>query len=71
MQSVKIESEHIILPPEVIGKLMGKAIHFIEFQDGFVMKPVIGLNKGTGRFSKLSKLRQRKLIRATLMNWWT
>ncbi len=40
IQSVRIESEQITLPIEVIRKLGGKEIFFIEFQDGFVLKPV-------------------------------
>ncbi len=40
MQTVKIESNQIILPGEVVEKFMGKEIKFIEIRDGFVMKPV-------------------------------
>jgi len=40
IQSVRIESEQIRLPVEVIKKLKGKEVLFIEFQDGFVIKPV-------------------------------
>ena len=63
MQPVKIESERITLPPEVLEKLMGKEIRFVEFQDGFFMKPLAGHDEKAGRLSKLSKLRPRKLIK--------
>lgn len=40
MQTIMIESDKINLPVEVIEKLKGQKIQFIEYQDGFIMKPV-------------------------------
>jgi len=58
MQTTKIVSNHITLPFEVAHKLKGKTIQFIQFQDGFMIKPVSVV---TG-YSKLAKLKRRKLI---------
>ncbi len=40
IQTLRIESEQITLPIEVVRKLRGKEIFFIEFQDGFFIRPV-------------------------------
>ncbi len=63
MQSVIIESEKITLPMEVVSKLKGKKVQFIEFQDGFVMKPVPDSKQEIKGFSKLAKLKPRRLIK--------
>ncbi len=47
----------------MVSKLKGKKVQFIEFQDGFVMKPVPDSKQETGGFSKLSRLRPRRLIK--------
>ncbi|MCP4110698.1 MAG: hypothetical protein GY749_35100 [Desulfobacteraceae bacterium] len=63
MQPFIIESEKITLPLEVITKLKGKKVQFIEFYDGFVIKPVSDSRNKIRKFSKLSNLKQRKLIK--------
>lgn len=40
MLAVKVESPQITLPPEVAQKLFGQEVQFIEYYDGFVIKPV-------------------------------
>ncbi len=48
MSFIEIESGQIKLPPEVIRKLKGKDLQFVEFQDGFLMKPVSQAVKAGG-----------------------
>jgi len=40
MQLVRIESSQITLPIEVLKKLKGKEIQFVESEGGFFMRPV-------------------------------
>lgn len=40
MQTIKVESSQITLPVEVLSKLKGKEIRFVELRDGFFMQPV-------------------------------
>ncbi|QTA90613.1 GxxExxY protein [Desulfonema magnum] len=51
MSFIEIESDQIKLPPEVVRKLKGKKIQFVEFQNGFLMKPVSEALKGSGASS--------------------
>jgi hypothetical protein len=40
MQSIKIESERISLPPEIVQQLKGKKVEFRRYQNGFIIQPV-------------------------------
>ncbi len=52
MQTIKIESDQVTLPFEVVNKLKGKEIRFIEVQEGFLMKPVSDAVKEAKGFLK-------------------
>lgn len=66
MQTIKVESNPITLPMEVLDKLKGKEIQFVELRDGFLMKPVSdairksrgflkGMNFSTERYFQMKK----------------
>jgi len=60
IQSVRIESEQITLPIEVIRKFVGKEIMFIEFQDGFFLRPVSDPIREARGFLKKSRFSTRR-----------
>jgi hypothetical protein len=62
MQLIKVESDQITLPPEVFRELKGKEIRFLRYQDGFVMKPFPNLPAEKDKFSRLARLKPRRLI---------
>jgi len=52
MFAVKIESNQITLPVEVTQKFLGREVQFVEYHDGFVMKPVSDAIKQARGFLK-------------------
>lgn len=52
IHTITIESPQITLPGEVLLKLKGKDVQFIEFQDGFVLKPLSSKIKSARGFLK-------------------
>ena len=56
MQLVKIESSQITLPVEVLRRLKGKKIQFVESGGGFLMKPVSDPIREARGFLKKSRL---------------
>ncbi len=62
MQTILIETDQIKLPIDVLLKLKGKEVCFVEHQDGFYIKPVTDFQLDEKKYPKLSKLKFRKLI---------
>jgi hypothetical protein len=56
MQPVRIESSHITLPAEVLRKLKGKEVRFLESEDGFFIKPVSDPIREARGFLKKSRV---------------
>ncbi len=64
MQTIRIDSEQIKLPIEVVKKLKGKEIQFIESQSGFVMQPVSDPIKAARGFLKRSRFSTERFFEA-------
>ncbi len=40
MQIIRIESDHLPLPPEIARNLKGKEVQFLEIDGGYLLKPI-------------------------------
>lgn len=52
MQTLKVESETITLPADVLKKLRGKEVQFIEFNDGYIIRPAVDAIRSSRGFLK-------------------